>query len=99
MERGEEELQHNDTEIRFFGKKNSMNTQAEINWIAKELEQSNDPSVIQYFKRFLLSLKEKDGSSRTSIEQYNKEVDACAAQYHTGEYSSDEDFEREMKTW
>ena len=76
-----------------------MSTKADINWIVEEITQSNDPSVIQYIKNFLLSRKAKPESVRISIEQYNREVEASAAQYDAGKFKTDEEFEREMSKW
>ena len=76
-----------------------MNAEAEIKWIAEELTQIKDPSIIQYFKNFLLSLKEDSNSERISIEQYNKEVDEVVAQYRKGDYITHEELEEKVKEW
>jgi hypothetical protein len=82
-----------------FHQKNPMNTQAEISWIAKELERSNDPAIIKYFKSFLLSRAQKPEAASISVEQYNKEINEAEAQIVAGNYVTQEDLEREAETW
>ena len=76
-----------------------MNTQAEINWITQYLQRNSDPSLIQYFKNFILSLEEVGDSQRMTIEEYNKEIDEAEAQIEAGNFITQEDLEKESETW
>lgn len=76
-----------------------MNTEAEINWITEELQRSNDPTIIRFFKSFLLSVKEKPDAKRLTVEEYNKEIDCAESQIDSGNYTTQEDLEREVDKW
>ena len=62
-----------------------------------QLDEAEKKSVLQMLKTFLKG-REKS-FPRTSIEQYNKEIDEAIARVEAGEYYSHEEVERMAKEW
>ena len=75
-----------------------MDIQTEKLALIKRLEQINDLSLIRALKYMVdFGLREKE--ERVSIEQYNRELDEAEAEMDREEYTSHEDFKKQMKKW
>ncbi len=55
-------------------------------------------SLLGVIKSFL-NLKNENSREEIDIEQYNKEIDAAMARIDNGEFTTQEDLEREMESW
>jgi hypothetical protein len=75
-----------------------MSTQADLKWIQKELEELDDPTLIEVFKNMLKSRK-KATSKRIDIHQYNKELDTSIAQIKTGKTYTHQQMGERIKKW
>jgi hypothetical protein len=62
-----------------------------------QLDEAEKKSVLQMLKTFL---KGREGqASRISIEEYNQELQEAEAEYQRGEYTSHEEFVKQIKKW
>jgi hypothetical protein len=62
-----------------------------------QLDEAEKKSVLQMLKTFL---KGREGqASRISIEEYNQELQEAAAEYQRGEYTTHEEFVKQIKKW
>ena len=61
------------------------------------LDEPQKRSLLELIKTFLGSDKEQ--SEKTSLEQYNREIDEAIQRVERGEYTTLEDLEREMQSW
>ncbi|HEX9509965.1 MAG TPA: hypothetical protein VF939_05750 [Puia sp.] len=62
-----------------------------------QLNEAEKKSVIQMLKTFLKGRKATP--ERISIEQYNQELQEAEAEYERGEYSTHEEFVKQIKKW
>ena len=69
----------------------------EMNGYFAQLNDAEKKSIIQMLKTFLKSRKEKP--ERISIEEYNQELREAEAEYEKGEYTSHEEFVKQIKKW
>ncbi len=60
-----------------------------LEWLASLQDQSLINKLMQW----------KKTHQRTSIEQYNKEIEEANARIESGKYVSHEDVEKESKSW
>lgn len=62
-----------------------------------QLNDEERKSVLQMLKTFI---KGRNATSeRTTIEQYNKELEESERQIEEGNYTTQEDLEKEMEQW
>ena len=69
----------------------------EINKFLPLLGTDEKKSLLSVIKSFIQLKKEE--THHISIEQYNKEIDEALAQVKAGNYSTHEEFEKEMDQW
>lgn len=62
-----------------------------------QLNNAEKKSVVQLIKTFLKARNDSPG--RISIEEYNKELDEAERQIEAGNFTTQEDLEKEMETW
>ena len=62
-----------------------------------QLDDAEKKSVLQMLKTFAKGRETK--ASRTSIEQYNQELQEAEAEYERGEYITHEEFVKQIKKW
>lgn len=62
-----------------------------------QLDDSEKKSVIQLLKKLLKS--RKGTLQRTTIEQYNKELEEAEKQIEKGNFITQEELEKEMEKW
>lgn len=55
-------------------------------------------SLLSVIKSFL-NLKSAEHDEVVDIEQYNKEIDEAMARIDSGQFTTQEDLEKEMETW
>ncbi len=58
-----------------------------------------DEAIIDKLESILKKESLKEDNQRTTIEQYNKELDEANAEMDRGEYISHEDFKKQMDKW
>lgn len=75
----------------------AMNIYTERALLIKELEQVEDPSLLKAIKAVLDYGLKNEG--RTSIEQYNRELDEANARISLGKFTTQEDLEKEASQW
>lgn len=75
-----------------------MNIQTDLDWIHKELETVQDPTLVQAIKN-ILQYRKSVTSERISIEQYNKEIDASIEQITTGKTYTHQEVGEHIKKW
>jgi len=73
----------------------AMDIKAERNLLIERVKQIEDSSLLETIKH-LLDYALKDKEERTSIEQYNRELDEANARMDAGEYISHEDFKKQL---
>jgi hypothetical protein len=62
-----------------------------------QLDEAEKKSVLQMLKTFV---KGRDGQvSRISVEEYNQELKEAETEYERGEYTSHEEFVKQLKKW
>jgi len=61
------------------------------------LNEAEKKSVVQMLKTFLKSRENNPG--RTSIEQYNQEIDEAIARVESGDFYTQEEIEDISKNW
>jgi hypothetical protein len=62
-----------------------------------QLDEAEKKSVLQLLKTFI---KGREGNaSRVSIEEYNQELQEAEAEYEKGEYTTHEEFVKQIKKW
>jgi hypothetical protein len=62
-----------------------------------QLDEAEKKSVLQMLKTFV---KGREGqASRISIEEYNQELREAEAEYERGDYTSHEEFVKQIKKW
>ena len=62
-----------------------------------QLDEAEKKSVVQMLKAFLKTRKKKQ--ERISIEQYNKELEKSEKQIEVGNFTTQEELEKEMEKW
>ena len=62
-----------------------------------QLDEAEKKSVLQMLKTFVKGREEK--ASRISIEEYNQELHEAEGEYERGEYTSHEEFVKQIKKW
>jgi predicted transcriptional regulator len=62
-----------------------------------QLDEAEKKSVLQMLKTFLKGRKTK--ATRIGIEQYNQELQEAEAEYEKGEYTTHEEFVKQIKKW
>ena len=62
-----------------------------------QLDDAEKKSELQMLKTFVKGRETK--ASRVSIEQYNQELQEAEAEYERGEYTSHEEFVKQIKKW
>ena len=75
-----------------------MNLTTEIKELQKEIEDIDDPKLIQLIRNLLQYGKPKS-EQHISVEQYNKEIDEAVARYQKGNYISHEEVKEMSKKW
>ena len=81
-------------------KMNVMNLQADIQWIQKELNEVQDPNLIEAFKSLLKYRKKRVVSySSIDVEQYNKELDASEKEIEEGNFYTHEQVRKIASQW
>ena len=74
-----------------------MNIDTERALLIKELEQVEDISLLKAIKALLdYGLKNE---AHTNIEQYNRELDEANARIASGNFTTQEDLEKETSKW
>jgi len=74
-----------------------MDINAEKALLIKEINQVEDISLLKALKYMLHYGLKNEG--RISIEQYNKELDEADAEVDKGEFTTHEEFKKQMKAW
>jgi hypothetical protein len=62
-----------------------------------QLDDAEKKSVLQMLKTFLKGREARD--TRVSIEEYNQELKEAETEYEKGEYTSHEEFVKQIKKW
>jgi hypothetical protein len=62
-----------------------------------QLDDAEKKSVLQMLKTFLKGREAK--ATRISIEEYNQELKEAETEYEKGEYTSHEEFVKQIKKW
>jgi hypothetical protein len=62
-----------------------------------QLDDAEKKSVLQMLKTFVKSREAK--GNRVSIEEYNQELKEAETEYERGEYTSHEEFVKQIKKW
>ncbi|HEX3935537.1 MAG TPA: hypothetical protein VHW43_12710 [Puia sp.] len=62
-----------------------------------QLDEAEKKSVLEMLKTFVKGRKGQ--VSRISIEEYNQELKEAEAEYERGEYTSHEEFVKQIKKW
>jgi hypothetical protein len=62
-----------------------------------QLDDAEKKSVLQMLKTFVKGREAKD--ARVSIEEYNQELKEAETEYERREYTSHEEFVKQMKKW
>jgi hypothetical protein len=73
-----------------------MDIQAEIKWIKSELNNVNDPTLIETFVRLL---KKRKSMVEKKLDDYNRELDEANARIESGKFITQEDLEKEASQW
>jgi len=74
-----------------------MDINAEKALLIKEINQVKDISLLKALKYMLHYGLKNEG--RISIEQYNKELEEADAEVDKGEFTTHEEFKKQMKAW
>ncbi|MBX9783615.1 MAG: hypothetical protein K2X48_10010 [Chitinophagaceae bacterium] len=61
-----------------------------------QLDEEQKQSLLELIKTFIKPNKQ---APKTSIEEYNKELDAAMERINNGQFTTLEELENEMKTW
>ncbi len=77
--------------------KKVMDINTERTLLIKELQQVEDPSLLQAIKAVLHYGLKNEG--RISIEQYNRELDEANARVESGQFITQEELEKEAAQW
>jgi hypothetical protein len=75
----------------------AMDINAERSLLIKELQQVEDISLLKTLKAMLHYGHKNEG--RISIEQYNRELGEAEAEIDRGEFVTQEELRKQMKTW
>ncbi|SHF76583.1 hypothetical protein SAMN05444483_102308 [Salegentibacter echinorum] len=75
-----------------------MNIQTDLDWIHKELETVQDPTLVQAIKN-ILQYRKSVTSERISVEQYNKEIDASENEIESGNFYTQEEVKQIAAQW
>ena len=62
-----------------------------------QLDDAEKKSVLQMLKTFVKGREGK--ANRVSIEEYNQELQEAEAEFEKGEYTTHEEFVKQMKKW
>jgi hypothetical protein len=62
-----------------------------------QLDEAEKKSLLQMLKTFVKGKEAK--AIRVSIEEYNQELKEAETEYEKGEYTSHEEFVKQMKKW
>ena len=62
-----------------------------------QLDEAEKKSVLQMLKTFVKGREAKAG--RVSIEEYNQELQEAETEYERGEYTTHEEFVKQIKKW
>ena len=62
-----------------------------------QLDEDEKKSVLQMLKTFIKGRKAK--TTRISVKQYNQELREAEAEYESGEYTTHEEFAKQIKKW
>lgn len=76
-----------------------MDLATELKWIHKELDNVNDPFLIEAFKNILKFNQKTSLSDRINIEQYNKEIDEAITEIENGKYHTQEEARKIANRW
>ena len=77
-----------------------MDVRVEINWIKKELDSINDPSIIEKIKSLLLERVGEVRESRTEyITSYNRDIELSEKEIVDGELFTEDEVLELVKKW
>ena len=62
-----------------------------------QLDEAEKKSILQMIKTFVKSRAAK--ADRVSIEEYNQELQEAEDEYEKGEYTTHEEFVKQIKKW
>jgi len=62
-----------------------------------QLDEAEKKSVLQMLKTFVKGREGK--AARISVEEYNNELREAEAEYERGEYTTHEEFVKQIKKW
>lgn len=62
-----------------------------------QLDEAEKKSILQMLKTFVKG--RESNLSRVSIEEYNQELRAAESEFEKGEYTSHEEFVKQIKKW
>ena len=73
-----------------------MDLKAEIKWIQDELNEVEDPALLETFRNLLLLKKSSD---LEDLEQYNREINLALEEITKGEIFSHEEVRKMIGEW
>ncbi|MBY0432801.1 MAG: hypothetical protein K2U26_01695 [Cyclobacteriaceae bacterium] len=73
-----------------------MDINLERSLIIKEIQQVDDPSLLQVIKTVLYYGLKNEG--RVTIQQYNRELEEALARIESGKFITQEDLEKEFSS-
>lgn len=74
----------------------TMDTQADIKWIQRELSKVRDPDLIEVFKR-LLQFRKKNMAA--TIQEYNDDIEASENDIKAGRVYSQNEVDKLNEVW
>ena len=74
----------------------TMDTQADIKWIQRELSKVRDPDLIEVFKR-LLQFRKKNMAA--TIQEYNDDIAAAEKDIEAGRIYSQNEVDKLNEVW
>jgi len=74
----------------------TMDTQADIKWIQRELSKVRDPDLIEVFKR-LLQFRKKNMAD--TIQEYNDDIEASEKDVKAGRVYSQNEVDKLNEVW
>lgn len=77
-----------------------MDIQAELKWIHKELDDVDDPNLLEAIKNILqYRRKVKEDADEAFLEQYNAEIDEAEREIEAGEYYTTAEIRKMARQW
>lgn len=76
-----------------------MNLEADIQWIAKELREVNDPAFLEFIKNMIRDRNEESGHERISIQSYNREIEEAEKDIEAGNFYTSQEVKGIMEQW